>query len=71
MNILGPIVFETVDGHESARATYTKHPALRPYQIAFRGMWHVQNRCDHGVWVYRAISNQTGTCATDPAVKED
>jgi len=71
MKELGPILFETVDGLPLARVTYTKHPSLRPYQIAFRGMWHVQNRCQDGVWVYRAISNQAGTCATDPAVKED
>lgn len=70
MNILGTVVFETPDGHESARVTYTKHPSLRPYQIAFRGTWHVQNRCESGVWVYRAVTGPAGTCGTDAAVKD-
>ena len=71
MTILGPIRFETLEGLESGRATYTKHPALRPYQIAFRGVWHVQNRCEDGVWVYRATSQAPGSLQTDAAVKED
>lgn len=71
MKQLGPIQFETPDGLPSARATYTKHPALRPYQIAFHGVWHVQNRCEAGVWVYRAVTSAAGTCGTDPAVVEE
>lgn len=71
MTILGPIRFETVDGDASTQVTYTKHPALRPYQILFRGTWHVQNRCDEGVWVYRALPGRAGTAGTDAWVKED
>lgn len=71
MTQLGPIQFETVDGTPSALVTYTKHPLLRPYQIAFQGTWYVQNRCDNGVWVYRAIAGTPGSFGTDPAVKED
>lgn len=69
--MVGPIRFETVDGDVSTTATYTKHPALRPYQIMFRGTWHVQNRCESGVWVYRALPGPTGTSTTDAWVKAD
>lgn len=71
MVMLGPIRLETAEGNDSAHVTYTAHPALRPYQIAFHGIWHVQNRCEDGVWVYRAMTNAPGSCGTDPAVKED
>lgn len=63
------IIFETTDGHEVARATFTKHPLLRPPQLAFQGQWHLQNRQDGETWVYRAVDGTPGTCGTDPGVR--
>lgn len=71
MNILGAVRLETLTGLPEATVTYTKHPSLRPYQLAFQGIWYVQNRCDDGVWVYRAVSDMPGSCGTDPAVKAE
>ncbi len=71
MEIVGPITFETADGHPLSTATYTKHYRLRPYQIAFQGVWYVQNRQENGRWIYRALTGPSGSCASDPAVQED
>lgn len=69
MNILGPIILEDASGNLSAQATYTKHPLLRPFQIAFQGTWHIQNRqTADGVWVYRAVVGPSGSCGTDPSL---
>lgn len=71
MAMLGPIIFEDANGNLKQQVTYTKHPSLRPYQIAFQGVWHVQNRCEHGVWVYRALPGANGSMENDPCVKAD
>ncbi len=64
------MIFETTDGQEAGRATFTKHPFLRPPQIMFKGIWHYQNRLDGETWVYRAVNGIAGIGITDPALKD-
>ncbi len=71
MTMVGPVRFETMAGHPYGKGIHTGPNLLRPYQIMFHGLWHVQNRYEDGAWVYRAVSDVAGVDATDPAVKED
>lgn len=67
--MVGPVILETTDGVHFAQGTYTKHEYLRPFQIAYGGIWYVQNRQTPEGWVYRAIASTPGTMTNDPALE--
>lgn len=67
---VGLVIFENVDGIETGRATYTRHPVLRSPELFFKGIWHLQNRQEHDTWVYRAVNGVPGVPVSDPALEE-
>ncbi len=69
--MVGPVRFETADGHPIETMRCTRHKVLRPYQLLYHGLMYVQNRQEPDAWVYRAQAEvrAVGHELSDPSLE--